>query len=141
MQAEISLVMSLRRQLCAREDAAAEQAHAEPLQPSPEPRSGAVPRLDYAAYIRCRQQAEALLRRGKPVLYRNGRGFVFYTPAGADLARAADALQPEINQACATASPPSGPSPPRHRRRTPSLNIRHEPAEPAPGGPLKLVSP
>ena len=102
MQAEIALVMALRRQLCPRE----EQAHAEATPPSPEARSGDPPTLDYAAYIRCRERAEARLRRRHPVRYRNGRGFVFYTQAGAGLARAADALQPEIAQACASTTPP-----------------------------------
>ena len=43
---------------------------------------------------------EALLQRSRPVLYRNQLGFIFYTPAGAALARQSDALQQRVRTSC-----------------------------------------
>ena len=54
--------------------------------------------------------AASVLKHGCAAVIRfgiaTGGGFVFYTQAGAGLARAADALQPEIAQACASTTPP-----------------------------------
>jgi hypothetical protein len=94
MQAEIALVHSVRLRLCAQEETLAEQANALAAEPS----TG--PQLNYGAYIRCRQRAEALLQRSRPVLYRNQLGFIFYTPAGAALARQSDALQQRVRTSC-----------------------------------------
>lgn len=99
MRAEIALVQTIRRRLCPREEALAEQAHA----------SGTAAPLDFGAYIRCRQQAEGLLGRTHPVLYTNRQQFVFYSAEGARLARAADGLLPQLNAACP--SPMAGPAP------------------------------
>ena len=94
MRAELVLVHDVRLRLCPQEERQAAEANA--LNPSPQ----ASPPLNYAAYIQCRQRAEALLQRSRPVLFRNQRGFTYYTPAGAGLARQADALQPQIERSC-----------------------------------------
>ena len=94
MQEEIALVHSVRGRLCPQEETLAAQANALAAAPS----TG--PQLDYGAYIRCRQRAEALLQRSRPVLYRNQLGFSFYTPAGARLARQSDALQHQLRSSC-----------------------------------------
>ena len=130
MQAEIALVISLRRQLCPREEAAAERAHAgegSPEAATEETSTG----LRYEAYIHCRQQAELRLRRSQPVLFRNGRGFVFYTEAGARLARAAEALQPRIDASCPPPSLPNGP----RLSPTPTPGFQSEPGASAPPQP------
>lgn len=106
MQAEITLLQSLRQRLCPREEAQAAAANA--LAPG----QGAGTALDYSAYIRCRQRAEAHLQRSRPVLHRNQRGFVFYTPQGARLAAEADGLQQQHDRRC----PPAQPSLPASRR-------------------------
>ena len=105
MQAEIALVMNIRQRLCPAEETAAEQANAlaRSHATSSATPSAAVPAplpLDYQAFIRCREQAERLLRRARPVLFRNGNGFFFYTATGARLARQAEALQPELAASC-----------------------------------------
>ncbi|MFN9635965.1 MAG: hypothetical protein ACK55D_04550 [Synechococcaceae cyanobacterium] len=94
IQAEFSLLHGLRQQLCPQQEALATGEQA----PAPDPLKG--PQLDYGAYIRCRQQAEAQLQRSRAVLYRNRRGFPFYTAAGARLARQADGLQPRLERQC-----------------------------------------
>lgn len=96
MQAEIALVHSVRLRLCPQEETLAEQANALAAGPS------TAPQLNYGAYIRCRQRAEALLQRSRPVLYRNLLGFSFYTPAGAALARQSDALQQRLRNTCSS---------------------------------------
>jgi len=107
MRAEIALVQTIRRRLCPREEALAEQAHASGTATG-DTSTQAAP-LDFGAYIRCRQQAEGLLGRTHPVLYTNRQQFVFYSAEGARLARAADGLLPQLNAACP--SPQAGPSP------------------------------
>jgi hypothetical protein len=94
MQAEIDLVQATRRQLCPAQELLAEQADAD----DGEPRADT--ELDFSAYIRCRQQAEARLQRTRPILYRNQRGFLYYTSEGARLATAADALREQIERSC-----------------------------------------
>ncbi|MEY4359040.1 MAG: hypothetical protein RLZZ631_526 [Cyanobacteriota bacterium] len=79
-EAEIAVLHRLRLQICPRQETADQSE------------------LDYGAYVRCRHQAEAQLERSRPVLYRNSLGFTYYTPAGARLARQADALIQQ--QAC-----------------------------------------
>jgi hypothetical protein len=81
MRAEMVLVIDTRRKLCPRVEAQAEQPEAE-----------AHSSLDFDAYIRCRANSEALLKRTRPVLYTNRKSFIFYTVQGARLAREADAL-------------------------------------------------
>lgn len=114
MQAEISLVQATRRQLCPRQEALAEQAHAGGAAASvdAEPRSTApgagvaagqragVADLDYDAYLLCRRQAEQRLQRSHVVLYINRRGFTFYTRRGAHFARQADGLQQGSQGSC-----------------------------------------
>ena len=107
MRAEIALVQTIRRRLCPREEALAEQANASGTA-SGDPSTQAAP-LDFGAYIRCRHQAEDMLGRTRPVLYTNRQQFLFYSAEGARLARAADALLPQLNAACP--SPQAGPSP------------------------------
>lgn len=84
MAAEIALVRRLRQRLCPKEEEQAAGANAD------ERRYGVI---DYSALIACRQQAETELKRDWPVLYRNRRGFVFYTSQGAALARQADGVE------------------------------------------------
>jgi hypothetical protein len=94
MQAEITLLQSIRARLCPAQEAQAAAANA--LAPG---HAAGTP-LDYSAYIRCRQRAEAHLQRSRPVLYRNTRGFAFYTVEGARLASEADGLQLEHDRRC-----------------------------------------
>jgi hypothetical protein len=98
MQAEIALLHGIRQRLCPRQEAIAVEANALAASQA----GGA--QLDYTAYIRCREQAEAELQRSRPVLYRNRRGFTFYTQTGADLAREADGLQEQGERACPSSS-------------------------------------
>lgn len=97
LQAEISLVLNIRRRLCPQEESLAEQDNAN-LNGKGSRNSAAD--LDYGAYIRCRQQAELLLRRTRPVLYRNQQAFLYYTPEGARLARESDELTRQLSAAC-----------------------------------------
>lgn len=86
MQAEVARVHALRQQLCPQQEALA----------TADTSSG----LDYGAYIRCRQQAEAQLQASQPVLYTNRHGFPLFTPEGARLAREADALAVQQQRDC-----------------------------------------
>jgi hypothetical protein len=104
LQAEMSLVLSIRRRLCPQVEALAEQANANTGSNST---SGEV--LDYGAYIRCRQQAEVQLRRTRSVLYRNRQAFSFYTPAGARLARETDELTGQLITVCLPSTPQPSP--------------------------------
>jgi hypothetical protein len=99
MQAEIALLQTIRTRLCPAEEAQAAAANA--LAPG---HAAGTP-LDYSAYIRCRQRAEARLQRSRPVLHRNLRGFAFYTPEGARLASDADGLQLEHERRCRSNPP------------------------------------
>jgi len=99
MQAEITLLQTIRARLCPAEEAQAAAANA--LTPG---QAAGTP-LDYSAYIRCRQRAEVLLQRSRPVLHRNLRGFAFYTPEGARLASDADGLQLEHERRCRPTPP------------------------------------
>lgn len=98
MQAEIALLHAIRQRLCPRQEALAVAANALAASQA----GGA--QLDYTAYIRCREQAEAELQSSRPVLHRNRRGFTYYTQAGADLAREADGLQERLERACPSPS-------------------------------------
>lgn len=86
MRAEMPLVLATRRRLCPEVEAQAEH-----------PEAAASGALDVDAYIRCRTNTEALLKRTRPVLYTNRKGFIFYTAQGARLAREADALAAECS--------------------------------------------
>ena len=81
MRAEMALVLTTRRRLCPQVEAQAEHLESE-VNSS----------LDFDAYIRCRANTEALLKRTRPVLYTNRKGFIFYTAQGTRLAREADAI-------------------------------------------------
>ncbi len=92
MEREIALVRAIREQLCPTLAGRAEVANARDLRFAP---------IDYAAWSRCRLQAERTLAGSRPVLYRNRVGFPFYTPAGAGLAGQADGLAATPNgRAC-----------------------------------------
>lgn len=65
--------------------------------------SAATVDFDYSSYLECRRQAEQQLRRNRVILYTNQRGFLFYTVAGARLARQADAWQQRLDESCAAA--------------------------------------
>lgn len=95
MQAEIALLHRIRLELCPRDEALAVQSNA--LDAS----ANRSELLDYDAYVRCRRTAETRLERSRPVLYKNRRGFTYYTAAGARLAREADALLLPSEQPCA----------------------------------------
>jgi hypothetical protein len=102
MQAEIALLQRVRQRLCPREEALATAANAgaeQPPQEGPQEEPPEQP-LDYGAYIRCREQAETELRRSRPVLHRNQRGFTFYTAEGARLAAEADGVQEQLRGRC-----------------------------------------
>ena len=99
MQAEIVLLHALRQRLCPEQEGLATEAHAG----AADQLTGS--RLDYAAYIHCRQQAEAQLQRSRPVLHRNVANFNFYTAEGARLARLADGLKPQLDRQCNPPSP------------------------------------
>lgn len=107
MQAEVALSQDLRQRLCPRQEALAARAQAGAAEPPAAPRleRDSEEGVDYAAYIRCRRQAEAELRRSRPVLYRNQRGFPFYAEQGASLARQADGLQSRLTSLCSAAAP------------------------------------
>lgn len=84
IRSEMALVLATRRRLCPGVEAQAEH-----------PEAAASGALDFDAYIHCRAKTEALLKRTRPVLYTNHKGFIFYTAQGARLAREADALTAE----------------------------------------------
>jgi len=94
MTAEITLLHAFRQRLCPSDEERATQSNALA--------SGTTARepFNYEAYIRCREQAETQLRRSRPVLYRNGRGFTFYTSEGSRLAREADGVQELADRTC-----------------------------------------
>jgi hypothetical protein len=94
MTAEITLLHAFRQRLCPSDEERATQSNALG--------SGMTARepFDYEAYIRCREKAEIQLQRGRPVLYRNLRGFTFYTPEGSRLAREADGVQELADRTC-----------------------------------------
>jgi hypothetical protein len=94
MKAEIALLHDLRQRLCPEQEGLATGAHA--LAPD----QASFAQIDYEAYIRCRQQAEAQLQRSRPALYRNQRSLPFYTAEGARLARQADAVQGQRDRQC-----------------------------------------
>ena len=86
MDQEIVLLRSLRGKICPDLARKAEAANAKVM--------GYVPleSFDFAAWNRCRHEAEQGLRGSKPTRYRNQKGFVFYTQQGAGLAEQADQL-------------------------------------------------
>ena len=87
MQAEIALVRRYRERLCPALEQQAQAANAN---------SQVFQAFDYAAFIRCRRQAEQMLERNHRLLYRNRQGFTFYTAAGASLARQADQARQQL---------------------------------------------
>lgn len=99
MAAEVALVHSQRQKLCPQLEALATSES-----------TGSSPQLDYGAYIRCRQQAEADLVNSRRVLYRNTLGFTFLTVEGARLAREADGMQQTLSASCSATLPPAMPS-------------------------------
>ena len=101
MAAEVALVHAERQRLCPQLEALATADGK-----TTESTAGASAELDYGAYIRCRERAEAQLLKSRPVLYRNTRGFPFLTPDGARLAREADSLIRELQTSC-SAPPPA----------------------------------
>lgn len=94
MKAEVALLHRVRQRLCPAQEALATQTV------SAAPGQTSEPHLDYAAYIRCREQAERDVQRSNPMLYRNLRGFTFYTAEGASLAEQADQLQRQLQRQC-----------------------------------------
>lgn len=86
MDQEIALVRSIRERICPDLARQAEAANARDL--------GYVllDSFDFAAWNRCRHEAEQGLRGSKPTRYRNQKGFLFYTQQGAGLAEQADQL-------------------------------------------------
>jgi hypothetical protein len=106
-RAEVQLVLAERRRLCPEQEQLAEQ-----LQAGSDGLTG-VAQLNFAAYSRCRQQAELALQRRRPVLYRNPFGLPYYTLEGARLAREAWLVSPAAG-GCAALSPgASGSNPQR----------------------------
>ena len=101
MQAEVALLHRVRERLCPVQEASATQA----VSPGAGPGQTSGPQLDYAAYIRCREQAELNVQRSRPMLYWNQRGFTFYTAEGARLAQQADQLQRQLQRQCPARHP------------------------------------
>jgi hypothetical protein len=83
MEQELALARLFRARLCPKLSSLAEGANA---------RDGAYAPIDFAAWSRCRQEAEWRLEASHPVRYRNSKGFTFYTAEGASLARQADEI-------------------------------------------------
>jgi hypothetical protein len=106
MAAEVALVHAERQRLCPQLEALATADGK-----TTESTAGASAELDYGAYIRCRERAEAQLLKSRPVFYRNTRGFPFLTPDGARLAREADALIRELQTSCSAPPPATEQSP------------------------------
>ena len=113
MAAEVALVHAERQRLCPQLEALATADGK-----TTDSTAGASAELDYGAYIRCRERAEAQLLKSRPVLYRSTSGFPFLTPDGARLACEADSLIGELQTSCS--APPSAPeqSPPPSRPGT-----------------------
>jgi hypothetical protein len=90
MEQEISLVRSERARICPDLARQAEAANARDL--------GYVSAetFDYAAWTRCRQEAEQGLRASHQALHHNHQGFAFYTQKGARLAEQADQLSASL---------------------------------------------
>ena len=107
MAAEVTLVHAERQRLCPQLEALATADGK-----TTDSTAGASAELDYGAYIRCRERAEAQLLKSRPVLYRNTRGFPFLTPDGARLAREADALIRELQKSCSAPPPATEQAPP-----------------------------
>ncbi|MEB3168586.1 MAG: hypothetical protein VKK97_07605 [Synechococcaceae cyanobacterium] len=99
VQAEVALLHRVRQRLCPVQEALATEAV------SPASGQTSEPQLDYAAYIHCREQAEQDVQRSRPMLYRNLRGFTFYTGEGARLAEQADQLQRQQQDQCPARRP------------------------------------
>lgn len=98
MREEIALARTMRERVCPALSRRAEAANANASASTnsgsaPDP-AGApdAPPIDYAALLRCREQAERLLEQEHRLLYRNRLGFTYYTATGASLARQADAV-------------------------------------------------
>lgn len=87
MKHEIALARTYRERICPVLSKQADGANA---------KDQTFTTLDYSALIQCRRHAEQDLERSHSVIYRNSQGFTFYTPAGALLARQADALRMAI---------------------------------------------
>jgi hypothetical protein len=92
MEQEIALVRAYRIRLCPQLATLAEGANA---------RDQEYGSLDYAAWNRCRREAEQQLEATTHQLYRNRQRFTFYTADGAALARQADQLSEDLHaQGC-----------------------------------------
>lgn len=87
MEEEIALVRTFRDRICPHLAAQAEGANA---------RDQNYALIDFAAWNRCRREAERQLESSTTLLYRNRQRFTFYTVHGASLARKADLLSAEM---------------------------------------------
>jgi len=108
MQAEIALVRRYRERLCPALEQQAQAANANSQAANANSQvahangqvanasSQVFQAFDYAAFIRCRHQAEQMLEHNHRLLYRNHQGFTFYTAAGASLARQADQVRQQL---------------------------------------------
>lgn len=92
MEQEITFVRTFRVRLCPQLATLAERANA---------RDQEYGSMDYAAWNRCRREAEQKLEATTRLLYRNRQRFTFYTADGAALARKADQLSEDLHaQGC-----------------------------------------
>jgi hypothetical protein len=101
MQEEIALVKKMRERTCPALNRAAEAANANAGAGATAGAFGTEQNfapIDYGALIDCRRRAEAQLERTHPMLYRNRLQFTFFTAAGADLARQADAVARQMGE-------------------------------------------
>lgn len=83
MEQELVLVRTVRSRLCPDLAQHAQGANARDLQ---------FTSIDYAAWNRCRLEAERQLEAAHRIRYRNRQGFTFFTADGATLASQADEL-------------------------------------------------
>lgn len=97
LAAETALLSRTRREICPDLEAPAEAPAVVPPVAAASKPAGAgtaeAPALDFGALRACRQEAERQVQSRWPLLYTDQARFRYFTPAGAALAREADALR------------------------------------------------
>jgi hypothetical protein len=98
LAAETALLSRTRREICPDLEALAEGPAVVPPVAAGSKAAGAAgaaaaPALDFGALRACRQEAERQVQSRWPLLYTDQARFRYFTPAGAALAREADALR------------------------------------------------
>jgi hypothetical protein len=97
LAAETALLSRTRREICPDLEAPAEAPAVVPPVAGTSKAAGAgtaeAPAIDFGALRACRQEAERQVQSRWPLLYTDQARFRYFTPAGAALAREADALR------------------------------------------------